>query len=147
LKKQSTNSNNKTNNKMKTEKEVDLFDLIRNKTYEYYKGVQHDFSGKLLGITVKTTLSGLREINDKIQEAAERSGFVVTASEGEGESFKTKDELLLGDLAYTQYMIPFLGNFKFVVDESKEDIIGQDIEYLFCDDNNENYQYTLKVSK
>jgi hypothetical protein len=107
-------------------------DLFRSEIYNFYAG-KVDFQGPdpKRQIIVQTGMGGMRMINEAIKTEAVNSGLVINASEI-GAITGTGMDLNFG-FAYTQYVIPFLANMKFVLNPAFDNLNTSNIENPIID--------------
>jgi hypothetical protein len=107
-------------------------DLFRSEIYNFYAG-KVDFQGPdpRRQIIVQTGMGGMRMINEAIKVEAVNSGLVINASEIGAITGKGMD--LNFGFAYTQYVIPFLANMKFVLNPAFDNLNTSNIENPIID--------------
>lgn len=135
-------------------------DLFKSEIFNFFNGkVEFQGPDPKRQLVVQTGMGGMKLINEAIKKEAINSGLVINASEVGAITGKGMD--LNFGFAYTQYVIPFLANVKFVLNPAFDNIHTNDIEnpiidgfplssYNFIifditDDNNDNI-YLLKLS-
>jgi hypothetical protein len=135
-------------------------DLFKSEIFNFFNG-KVDFQGPdpKRELVVQTGLGGMKLINEAIKKEAINSGLVINASEVGAITGKGMD--LNFGFAYTQYVIPFLANVKFVLNPAFDNIHTNDIENPIIDgfplssynfiifditDNNNDNIYLLKLS-
>jgi hypothetical protein len=112
--------------------------ILESELYNYYNG-RVDFVGPdpQREVIVQTGIAGMKQVNYAIQQMAANSGMVINASEvgaiNNGGGKKNSIPMINGmDLnfgyAYTQYVIPFLANVKFVINPALDPVLANDIE-------------------
>ena len=107
-------------------------DLFRSEIYNFYAG-KVDFQGPdpKRQIIVQTGMGGMRMINEAIKVEAINSGLVINASDIGAITGKGMD--LNFGFAYTQYVIPFLANMKFVLNPAFDNLNTSNIENPIID--------------
>lgn len=135
-------------------------DLFKSEIFNFFNGkVEFQGPDPKRQLVVQTGMGGMKLINEAIKKEAINSGLVINASEVGAITGKGMD--LNFGFAYTQYVIPFLANVKFVLNPAFDNIHTNDIEnpiidgfplssYNFIifditDDNNDNI-FLLKLS-
>lgn len=102
-------------------------DMFTSETFNFYNG-KVEFKGPdpKNELIVQTGMGGMRLVNEGIKRMAINSGLVINASEIGAITNKGMD--LKYGFAYTQYVIPFLANMKFVLNPAFDDVEANDIE-------------------
>lgn len=107
-------------------------DLFRSEIFNFYNG-KVEFKGPdpQRTLVVQTGMAGMRLVSEAIKREAVASGLVINAKEI-GAITNTGMDLGFG-FAYTQYVIPFLANVKFVLNPAFDNIHTNDIENPIID--------------
>lgn len=107
-------------------------DLFRSEIYNFYAG-KVDFQGPdpKRQLIVQTGMGGMRLVNQAIKTEAVNSGLVINASDIGAITGKGMD--LNYGFAYTQYVIPFLANVKFVLNPAFDNLNTSNIENPIID--------------
>jgi hypothetical protein len=107
-------------------------DLFRSEIYNFYNG-KVEFKGPdpKRQLIVQTGMGGMRLVNEAIKKEASSAGLVINASDIGAITGKGMD--LNFGFAYTQYVIPFLANVKFVLNPAFDNIHTNDIENPIID--------------
>lgn len=107
-------------------------DLFRSEIFNFYNG-KVEFKGPdpKRQLIVQTGMGGMKLVNEAIKREVFNSGLVVNASEIGAISGKGMD--LNFGFAYTQYVIPFLANVKFVLNPALDNVHTNDIENPLID--------------
>lgn len=135
-------------------------DLFKSEIFNFFNGkVEFQGPDPRRELVVQTGLGGMKLINEAIKKEAINSGLVINASEVGAITGKGMD--LNFGFAYTQYVIPFLANVKFVLNPAFDNIHTNDIENPIIDgfplssynfiifditDNNNDNIFLLKLS-
>ena len=135
-------------------------DLFKSEIFNFFNGkVEFQGPDPKRQLVVQTGLGGMKLVNEAIKKEAINSGLVINASEIGAITGKGMD--LNFGFAYTQYVIPFLANVKFVLNPAFDNIHTNDIENPIIDgfplssynfiifditDNNNDNIYLLKLS-
>ena len=107
-------------------------DLFKSEIFNFFNGkVEFQGPDPKRQLVVQTGLGGMKLINEAIKKEAINSGLVINASEIGAISGKGMD--LNFGFAYTQYVIPFLANVKFVLNPAFDNIHTNDIENPIID--------------
>ena len=107
-------------------------DLFKSEIFNFFNGkVEFQGPDPKRSLVVQTGMGGMRLINDAIKKEAINSGLVINASEIGAITGKGMD--LNFGFAYTQYVIPFLANVKFVLNPAFDNIHTNDIENPIID--------------
>lgn len=107
-------------------------DLFKSEIFNFFNG-KVEFKGPdpKRQLIVQTGMGGMRLVNEAIKREAINSGLVINASEIGAITGKGMD--LNFGFAYTQYVIPFLANVKFVLNPAFDNIHTNDIENPIID--------------
>lgn len=107
-------------------------DLFRTELFNFYNG-KVEFKGPdpKRQIIIQTGMAGMRLVNEAIKKEAMNSGLIINASDIGAISGKGMD--LNFGFAYTQYVIPFLANVKFVLNPAFDNVHTNDIENPIID--------------
>jgi len=107
-------------------------DLFKSEIFNFFNG-KVEFKGPdpKRSLVVQTGMGGMRLVNEAIKREAINSGLVINASEVGAITGKGMD--LNFGFAYTQYVIPFLANVKFVLNPAFDNIHTNDIENPIID--------------
>ncbi len=135
-------------------------DLFKSEIFNFFNGkVEFQGPDPKRQLVVQTGLGGMKLVNEAIKKEAINSGLVINASEVGAITGKGMD--LNFGFAYTQYVIPFLANVKFVLNPAFDNIHTNDIENPIIDgfplssynfiifditDNNNDNIFLLKLS-
>jgi hypothetical protein len=107
-------------------------DLFKSEIFNFFNGkVEFQGPDPKRQLVVQTGMGGMKLINEAIKKEAINSGLVINASEIGAISGKGMD--LNFGFAYTQYVIPFLANVKFVLNPAFDNIHTNDIENPIID--------------
>jgi hypothetical protein len=107
-------------------------DLFKSEIFNFFNGkVEFQGPDPKRALVVQTGLGGMKLINEAIKKEAINSGLVINASEVGAITGKGMD--LNFGFAYTQYVIPFLANVKFVLNPAFDNIHTNDIENPIID--------------
>ena len=107
-------------------------DLFKSEIFNFFNGkVEFQGPDPKRQLIVQTGLGGMKLINEAIKKEAINSGLVINASEVGAITGKGMD--LNFGFAYTQYVIPFLANVKFVLNPAFDNIHTNDIENPIID--------------
>lgn len=107
-------------------------DLFKSEIFNFFNGkVEFQGPDPKRELVVQTGLGGMKLINEAIKKEAINSGLVINASEVGAITGKGMD--LNFGFAYTQYVIPFLANVKFVLNPAFDNIHTNDIENPIID--------------
>jgi hypothetical protein len=107
-------------------------DLFKSEIFNFFNGkVEFQGPDPKRALIVQTGLGGMKLINEAIKKEAINSGLVINASEVGAITGKGMD--LNFGFAYTQYVIPFLANVKFVLNPAFDNIHTNDIENPIID--------------
>lgn len=107
-------------------------DLFKSEIFNFFNGkVEFQGPDPKRQLVVQTGLGGMKLINEAIKKEAINSGLVINASEVGAITGKGMD--LNFGFAYTQYVIPFLANVKFVLNPAFDNIHTNDIENPIID--------------
>ena len=107
-------------------------DLFKSEIFNFFKGkVEFQGPDPKRSLVVQTGLGGMKLVNEAIKREAINSGLVINASEVGAITGKGMD--LNFGFAYTQYVIPFLANVKFVLNPAFDNIHTNDIENPIID--------------
>jgi hypothetical protein len=107
-------------------------DLFKSEIFNFFNGkVEFQGPDPKRSLIVQTGLGGMKLINEAIKKEAINSGLVINASEVGAITGKGMD--LNFGFAYTQYVIPFLANVKFVLNPAFDNIHTNDIENPIID--------------
>jgi len=112
--------------------------IIESEIYNYYNG-RVDFVGPdpKREVIIQTGIAGMKQVNYAIKTMAANSGMVINAAEvgaiNNGSGSKNSIPMINGmDLsfgyAYTQYVINFLANVKFVINPALDPVLANEIE-------------------
>jgi hypothetical protein len=107
-------------------------DIFRSELFNFYNG-KVDFQGpdSKRQLIVQTGMGGMRMINEAIKREAFSSGLVMNAKELE--AIKGQGMDLGFGFSFTEYMIPFLANIKFVLNPAFDNLQNNDIENPIVD--------------
>ena len=107
-------------------------DLFKSEIFNFFNG-KVEFKGPdpQRQLIVQTGLGGMKLVNEAIKREAVNSGLVINAREI-GAITGTGMDLNFG-FAYTQYVIPFLANVKFVLNPAFDNVHTNDIENPIID--------------
>jgi hypothetical protein len=107
-------------------------DLFKSEIFAFFNG-KVEFKGPdpQRSLVVQTGMGGMRLVNEAIKREAINSGLVINASEVGAITGKGMD--LNFGFAYTQYVIPFLANVKFVLNPAFDNVHTNDIENPIID--------------
>mgnify|MGYP003351315614 CR=1 FL=1 len=107
-------------------------DLFKSEIFNFFNG-KVEFKGPdpQRQLIVQTGLGGMKLVNEAIKKEAVNSGLVINASEIGAITGKGMD--LNFGFAYTQYIIPFLANIKFVLNPAFDNVHTNDIENPIID--------------
>ena len=107
-------------------------DLFKSEIFNFFNGkVEFQGPDPKRSLVVQTGLGGMKLVNEAIKREAINSGLVINASEIGAITGKGMD--LNFGFAYTQYVIPFLANVKFVLNPAFDNIHTNDIENPIID--------------
>ena len=107
-------------------------DLFKSEIFNFFNGkVEFQGPDPKRQLIVQTGLGGMKLVNEAIKKEAINSGLVINASEIGAITGKGMD--LNFGFAYTQYVIPFLANVKFVLNPAFDNIHTNDIENPIID--------------
>ena len=107
-------------------------DLFKSEIFNFFNGkVEFQGPDPKRQLVVQTGLGGMKLVNEAIKKEAINSGLVIDASSVGAISGKGMD--LNFGFAYTQYVIPFLANVKFVLNPAFDNIHTNDIENPIID--------------
>jgi len=107
-------------------------DLFKSEIFNFFNGkVEFQGPDPKRSLVVQTGLGGMKLVNEAIKKEAINSGLVINASEIGAITGKGMD--LNFGFAYTQYVIPFLANVKFVLNPAFDNIHTNDIENPIID--------------
>ena len=107
-------------------------DLFKSEIFNFFNGkVEFQGPDPKRSLVVQTGLGGMKLVNEAIKKEAVNSGLVINASEVGAISGKGMD--LNFGFAYTQYVIPFLANVKFVLNPAFDNVHTNDIENPIID--------------
>lgn len=107
-------------------------DLFKSEIFNFFNGkVEFQGPDPKRQLVVQTGLGGMKLVNEAIKKEAINSGLVINASEIGAITGKGMD--LNYGFAYTQYVIPFLANVKFVLNPAFDNIHTNDIENPIID--------------
>jgi hypothetical protein len=107
-------------------------DLFKSEIFNFFNGkVEFQGPDPKRSLVVQTGLGGMKIVNEAIKKEAVNSGLVINASEVGAITGKGMD--LNFGFAYTQYVIPFLANVKFVLNPAFDNIHTNDIENPIID--------------
>lgn len=107
-------------------------DLFKSEIFNFFNGkVEFQGPDPKRELVVQTGMGGMRLVNEAIKKEAINSGLVINASEVGAITGKGMD--LNFGFAYTQYVIPFLANVKFVLNPAFDNIHTNDIENPIID--------------
>ena len=107
-------------------------DLFKSEIFNFFNGkVEFQGPDPKRQLVVQTGMGGMRLVNEAIKKEAINSGLVINASEIGAITGKGMD--LNFGFAYTQYVIPFLANVKFVLNPAFDNIHTNDIENPIID--------------
>jgi hypothetical protein len=107
-------------------------DLFRAEIFNFFNG-KVEFKGPdpQRSLVVQTGMGGMKLINEAIKKDAVASGMVINAREVGAITGQGMD--LNFGFAYTQYVIPFLANVKFVLNPAFDNVHTNDIENPLID--------------
>ena len=107
-------------------------DMFKAELYNFYNG-RVEFKGPdpQRSLIIQTGMGGMKLINEAIKKEAVNSGLVINASDI-GAIKGTGMDLNFG-FAYTQYVIPFLANVRFVLNPAFDNLHTNDIENPLID--------------
>ena len=107
-------------------------DIFRSELFNFYNG-KVDFQGpdSKRSLIVQTGMGGMRMINEAIKREAFSSGLVMNAKELD--AIKGQGMDLGFGFSFTEYMIPFLANIKFVLNPAFDNLQNNDIENPIID--------------
>lgn len=107
-------------------------DLFKSEIFNFFNGkVEFQGPDSKRQLIIQTGLGGMKLINEAIKKEAINSGLVINASEVGAITGKGMD--LNFGFAYTQYVIPFLANVKFVLNPAFDNIHTNDVENPIID--------------
>jgi hypothetical protein len=107
-------------------------DLFKSEIFNFFNGkVEFQGPDPKRELVVQTGLGGMKLVNEAIKNEAINSGLVINASEVGAITGKGMD--LNFGFAYTQYVIPFLANVKFVLNPAFDNVHTNDIENPIID--------------
>jgi len=107
-------------------------DLFKSEIFNFFNGkVEFQGPDPKRSLVVQTGLGGMKLVNEAIKKEAVNSGLVINASEVGAISGKGMD--LNFGFAYTQYVIPFLANVKFVLNPAFDNVHTNDVENPIID--------------
>jgi hypothetical protein len=107
-------------------------DLFKSEIFNFFNGkVEFQGPDPKRELVVQTGLGGMKLVNEAIKREAINSGLVINASEVGAITGKGMD--LNFGFAYTQYVIPFLANVKFVLNPAFDNVHTNDIENPIID--------------
>jgi hypothetical protein len=107
-------------------------DLFKSEIFNFFNGkVEFQGPDPKRQLIVQTGMGGMRLVNEAIKKEAINSGLVINASEIGAITGKGMD--LNFGFAYTQYVIPFLANVKFVLNPAFDNVHTNDIENPIID--------------
>lgn len=107
-------------------------DLFKSEIFNFFNGrVEFQGPDPNRQLVVQTGIAGMKLVNEAIKKEAINSGLVINASEIGAITGKGMD--LNFGFAYTQYVIPFLANVKFVLNPAFDNIHTNDIENPIID--------------
>ena len=107
-------------------------DLFKSEIFNFFNGrVEFQGPDPKRQLVVQTGLGGMKLVNEAIKKEAINSGLVINASEIGAITGKGMD--LNFGFAYTQYVIPFLANVKFVLNPAFDNVHTNDIENPIID--------------
>jgi hypothetical protein len=107
-------------------------DLFKSEIFNFFNGkVEFQGPDPKRQLIVQTGMGGMRLVNEAIKKEAINSGLVINASEVGAITGKGMD--LNFGFAYTQYVIPFLANVKFVLNPAFDNVHTNDIENPIID--------------
>lgn len=107
-------------------------DLFKSEIFNFFNGkVEFQGPDPKRSLVVQTGMGGMRLVNEAIRREAVNSGLVINASDVGAITGKGMD--LNFGFAYTQYVIPFLANVKFVLNPAFDNINTNDIENPIID--------------
>ena len=107
-------------------------DLFKSEIFNFFNG-RVEFKGPdpQRQLIVQTGLGGMKLVNEAIKKEAVNSGLVINAREIGAITGQGMD--LNFGFAYTQYIIPFLANVKFVLNPAFDNVHTNDIENPIID--------------
>lgn len=107
-------------------------DLFKSEIFNFFNGrVEFQGPDPNRQLIVQTGIAGMKLVNEAIKREAVNSGLVINASEVGAITGKGMD--LNFGFAYTQYVIPFLANVKFVLNPAFDNVHTNDIENPIID--------------
>lgn len=107
-------------------------ELFKSEIFNFFNGkVEFQGPDPKRQLIVQTGMGGMKLVNEAIKREAINSGLVINASEIGAITGKGMD--LNFGFAYTQYVIPFLANVKFVLNPAFDNIHTNDIENPIID--------------
>ena len=107
-------------------------DLFKSEIFNFFNGkVEFQGPDPKRALVVQTGLGGMKLVNEAIKKEAVNSGLVINAHEVGAITGKGMD--LNFGFAYTQYVIPFLANVKFVLNPAFDNVHTNDIENPIID--------------
>jgi hypothetical protein len=107
-------------------------DLFKSEIFNFFNGkVEFQGPDPKRQLVVQTGLGGMKLVNEAIKREAINSGLVINASDVGAITGKGMD--LNFGFAYTQYVIPFLANVKFVLNPAFDNVHTNDIENPIID--------------
>ena len=107
-------------------------DIFRSELFNFFNGkVEFEGPDSKRQLIVQTGMGGMRMINEAIKREAFSSGLVMNAKELEAVK-GTGMDLGFG-FSFTEYMIPFLANIKFVLNPAFDNLQNNDIENPIID--------------
>lgn len=107
-------------------------DLFKSEIFNFFNGkVEFQGPDPKRQLIVQTGMGGMKLVNEAIKKEAINSGLVINASEIGAITGKGMD--LNFGFAYTQYVIPFLANVKFVLNPAFDNVHTNDIENPIID--------------
>lgn len=107
-------------------------DLFKSEIFNFFNGkVEFQGPDPKRQLIVQTGMGGMKLVNEAIKKEAVNSGLVINASEVGAITGKGMD--LNFGFAYTQYVIPFLANVKFVLNPAFDNVHTNDIENPIID--------------
>lgn len=107
-------------------------ELFKSEIFNFFNGkVEFQGPDPKRQLIVQTGMGGMKLVNEAIKKEAINSGLVINASEIGAITGKGMD--LNFGFAYTQYVIPFLANVKFVLNPAFDNVHTNDIENPIID--------------
>ena len=107
-------------------------ELFKSEIFNFFNGkVEFQGPDPKRQLIVQTGMGGMKLVNEAIKKEAINSGLVINASEVGAITGKGMD--LNFGFAYTQYVIPFLANVKFVLNPAFDNVHTNDIENPIID--------------